>query len=198
MSTTQRTTGGPMRRMGARALAAATVLIAVVGLLVGCTPQDAKGSGTVDVREGQAATLTAGANNDLTVELPASSIRVGLASPYRRLRRRVAPHLPRVRHSGNAVEGAPDERRAGRPSASAMAPGLLGHAHTHSGRGTAPMAGNHVRDNVPRLGDSFDQVNSVISGTHPYTQLCMGRTARSSWVRRSPCWRCAVRPAAGG
>nr|WP_154923560.1 hypothetical protein [Microbacterium testaceum] len=51
------------------------MLIAVVGLLVGCTPPDAEGSGAVEVREGQAATLTAGPDEDLTVELPASAIK---------------------------------------------------------------------------------------------------------------------------
>lgn len=61
--------------MGTRALAAATAFIAVVGLLAGCTPPDAKGSGTVDVRAGQAASLTAGPNKDLTVDLPGSSIK---------------------------------------------------------------------------------------------------------------------------
>lgn len=58
-----------------RGLSAATVLIAVAGLLVGCTPPDAKGSGAVDVREGQAVTLTAGPDEDLMVELPASAIK---------------------------------------------------------------------------------------------------------------------------
>lgn len=75
MVQTARLLGGTLvGRIGMRVLAGATAVLVTAALLVACAPAQATGTGTVDVRAGQDATLTAGLDHALIVDVPGSSI----------------------------------------------------------------------------------------------------------------------------
>ncbi|TYL51186.1 hypothetical protein [Agromyces mariniharenae] len=56
-------------------LAAVVAAVVTAALLVACSPAEASGTGSVDVRAGQDATVTAGSDGELVVEVPGSSIK---------------------------------------------------------------------------------------------------------------------------